>query len=207
MTAPEAAAVVAQLLAAAGGREFDSRLVQFERLGQAGCDALFAVWGRRGDGPVGADGAHPRDVTEDVWHTLVVAARRWPDRFLEQILTDPSRHADIAVLDALGEVDRPGARALLVSAATDRRAGRAFSREYALRGLIRLADPSLPELLIRLVKDRAPAVRQAAVEAAAEHGDARLLPELRRTVRAEKTPAEIRSRAAQAIAAIVARGA
>lgn len=47
--------------------------------------------------------------------------RRWPDRFLEHVLSNPALHDDIEILDALGEVDRPAARALLVAAVNQRR--------------------------------------------------------------------------------------
>jgi len=157
------------------------------------------------DDTVGADGAHPRDVAEDIWQALRVAARRWPDRFLNRVVADPSRHHDIAILDALGEVDRPQARALLIAAANERRAGHALGREYALRSLIRLADPSVADLLLRLVKDRDFSVRLAAVRAAVQHGDARLLPALRDTAQAAGTPAGTRQIADAAIEAITRR--
>jgi hypothetical protein len=142
-----------------GGRLFGPCLAEFERLSDIGCDVLFAVRDRSIDIPIGASEAHPRDVAEDVWHAFVVAARRWPDRFLDHVLSDPARHDDIAILDALGEVDRPAARALLVAAVKQRRAGHAFGRQYAIRSLIRLADPGVSDLLVRLVKDRGSSVR------------------------------------------------
>src|SRR4051812_24558855 len=109
---PEATAVVHRLLAAAGSPGYDSCLIEFERLGDIGCDLLFAAHDRPGDVPIGAPTAHPRDVAEDVWHAFVHAARRWPDRFLQHVLSDPVLHDDIRILDALGEVDRSPARAL-----------------------------------------------------------------------------------------------
>ena len=63
-------------------------------------------------------------------------------------LVRSSPHDDIEILDALGEVDRPAARALLVAAVNQRRAGHAFGRQYAIRSLIRLADPQVPDLLV-----------------------------------------------------------
>jgi hypothetical protein len=196
------AAVVHRLIAAAGTARFDAGLAEFERLGDAGCDLLFAARGR----PAGDAKAHPRDVAEDLWQAFVVAARRWPDRFLRNVHANPSLAGDIGILDALGRVDRPAARELLVAAATERRAGHALGREYALRSLIRLADPRVPDLLIRLVNDRDSSVRFAAVTAAVTHGDARLLPALRRIAAAERTPAGTRARAEDAIAAIGRRG-
>ena len=187
VTELDATAVVHQLLAAAGSRLYDSWLTEFERLSDIGCDLLFAVRDRPGDVPIGASTAHPRDVAEDVWHAFVHAARRWPDRFLEHVLSDPALHGDIEILDALGEVDRPAARALLVAAVNQRRAGHAFGREYAIRSLIRLADPQVPDLLVRLVKDRDSSVSFAAVTAAIEHGDARALPALQHISEAAKT--------------------
>src|SRR4029453_14452527 len=133
VTELDATAVVHQLLAAAGSRRYDSCLIEFERLRDIGCDLLFAVRDRPGDVPIGARTAHPRDVAEDVWHAFVHAARRWPDRFLEHVLSNPALHEDIEILNALAEVDRPAARALLVAAVNQRRAGHALGREYAIR--------------------------------------------------------------------------
>ncbi len=168
VTELDATAVVHDLFAAAGSRLYDSCLTEFERLSDIGCDLLFAVRDRPGDVPIGTRTAHPRDIAEDVWRAFVVAARRWPDRFLEQVLSNPARHDDIEILDALGEVDRPAARALLVAAVNQRRAGHAFGREYAIRSLIRLADPQVPDLIPpsdqrRLVELRRPATRTAAI--------------------------------------------
>jgi hypothetical protein len=205
VTELDATAVVHQLLAAAGSRLYDSRLIEFERLGDIGCDLLFAVRDRPGDVPIGARSAHPRDVAEDVWRAFVVAARRWPDRFLEHVLSDPALHGDIEILDALGEVDRPAARELLVAAVNQRRAGHAFGRQYALGSLIRLADPQVPDLLVRLVKDRDSSVRFAAVTAAIEHGDARSLPALQHISEAAKTSLGTRQFALDAIEAIAVR--
>jgi hypothetical protein len=139
-----------------------------------------------------------------VWHTFVAAARRWPDRFLSRVLADPIRHDNATILDALGEVDRPAARSLLIAAASQRRAGRrrkSEGREYALRSLIRLRDPHIPDLLVGLVKDRDPAVRFAAMEAAVHHGDARLLPALHKLAQAGKPNAGCARLAIEAIAA------
>jgi hypothetical protein len=197
--------VVHQLLAAAGSRLYVSWLTEFERLSDIGCDLLFAVRDRPGDVPIGARTAHPRDVAEDVWHAFVHAARRWPDRFLEHVLSDPALHDDIEILDALGEVDRPAARALLVAAVNQPRAGHAFGRQYAIRSLIRLADPQVPDLLVRLVKDRDSSVRFTAVTAAIEHGDARSLPALQHISEAAKTPLGTRQFALDAIEAIAVR--
>jgi len=163
VTELDATAVVHQLLAAAGSQLYDSRLIEFERLSDIGCDLLFAVRDRPGDVPIGARSAHPRDIVEDVWRAFVVAARRWPDRFLERVLSEPDLHGDIEILDALGEVDRPASRELLVAAIKQRRAGHALGRKYALGSLIRLADPQVPDLLVGLVKDRDSSVRFAAV--------------------------------------------
>ena len=84
-------------------------------------------------------------------------------------------------------------------------AGRALAREYALRSLVRLAHPALPELLANLVKDRSPTVRHAAVVAAARHGDSRLLAALRHITHAASTPAGTRACAATAIQTISSR--
>ncbi|WP_446215741.1 HEAT repeat domain-containing protein [Micromonospora sp. IBHARD004] len=205
MTDLDATAVVHQLLAAAGSRLYESRLTEFERLGDIGCDLLFAVRDRPSDVPIGARTAHPRDIAEDVWHAFVVAARRWPDRFLEHVLSNPALHDDIEILDALGEVDRPAARALLVAAVNQRRTGHAFGRRYAIGSLIRLADPQVPDLLVRLVKDRDSSVRFAAVTAAIEHGDARSLPALQHISEAVKTALGTREFALDAIEAIAVR--
>ena len=205
VTELDATTVVHQLLAAAGSRRYDSCLIEFERLGDIGCDLLFAVRDRPGDLPIGASRAHPRDVAEDVWHAFVHAARRWPDRFLEHVLSDPALHDDIEILDALGEVDRPAARALLVAAVNQRHAGHAIGRQYAIRSLIRLADPQVPDLLIRLVKDRDSSVSFTAVTAAIEHGDARSLPALQHISEAAKTPLGTRQFALDAIEAIAVR--
>jgi hypothetical protein len=205
VTELDATAVVDQLLAAAGSRRYDSWLTEFERLSDIGCDLLFAGRDRPDDIPIGARAAHPRDIAEDVWHAFVVAARRWPDRFLEHVLSDPALHEDIEILDALGEVDRPAARALLLAAASQRRAGHAFGRQYAIRSLIRLADPQVPDLLVRLVKDRDSSVGFAAVTAAIEHGDARSLPALQHISEAAKTALGTREFALDAIEAIAVR--
>ncbi|WP_203907765.1 hypothetical protein [Rhizocola hellebori] len=205
MTELDATAVVHQLLAAAGSRLYDSWLTEFERLNDIGCDLLFALRDRPGDTPIGARTAHPRDIAEDLWHAFVHAARRWPDRFLEHVLSDPALHEDIEILDALGEVDRPAARALLVAAVNQRRAGHAFGRRYAIGSLIRLSDPQVPGLLARLVKDRDSSVRFAAVTAAIEHGDARCMPALQHVSEAAKTPWGTRQFALDAIEAIASR--
>jgi phosphatidylserine decarboxylase len=205
VTELDATAVVHQLLAAAGSRLYDAWLTEFERLTDIGCDLLFAVRDRPGDVPIGASTAHPRDVAEDVWHEFVHAARRWPDRFVEHVLSNPALHDDIEILDALGEIDRPAARALLVAAVNRRRAGHAFGRKYAIRSLIRLADPQVPDLLVRLVKDRDSSVSFAAVTAAIEHGDARSLPALQHISEAAKTPLGTRQFARDAIEAIAVR--
>ncbi len=205
VTELDATAVVHDLFAAAGSRLYDSCLTEFERLSDIGCDLLFAVRDRPGDVPIGTRTAHPRDIAEDVWRAFVVAARRWPDRFLEQVLSNPARHDDIEILDALGEVDRPAARALLVAAVNQRRAGHAFGREYAIRSLIRLADPQVPDLLVRLVKDRDSSVRFAAVEAAIEHGDVRSLPALQHISALPRTPLGTREYALDAVEAIAVR--
>jgi HEAT repeats len=197
--------VVRQLLAAAGGALFERCLADFERLDESGCDLLFAVRDGSVELPVGATGAHPRDIAEDVWWTFVVAARRWPDRFLGHVVSDPTRHADITILRALGEVDRPAARALLVAATNERQAGHALCREYALRALVQLADPAVPDVLVRLVKDRSSSVRHAALVAAVKHGDARLIPILQHIANAPKTPPGSRSQALDAIKRITAR--
>jgi hypothetical protein len=205
VTELDATAVVHQLVAAAGSRLYDSWLTEFERLNDIGCDLLFAIRDRPGDFPIGARTAHPIDIAEDAWHAFVHAARRWPDRFLEHVLSDPALHDDIEILDALGEVDRPVARALLVAAVNQRRAGHAFGREYAIRSLIRLADPQVPDLLVRLVKDRDSSVSFAAVAAAIEHGDARSLPALQHISAAAKTHLGTREFALDAIEAIAVR--
>jgi hypothetical protein len=205
MSEPDAAAVVDELLAGAGSQMFESRLARFERLGEIGCDLLFAAHYRPNEVAIGAKTAHPRDVAEDIWRAVVVSARRWPDRFLDHVLADPALHDDIEILDALGGVDRPEARALLAAAVNERRAGHAFGRKYGLRSLIRLADPRVPDLLVRLVKDRDSSVRFAAVEAAIEYGDARVVPALRQIAEAGKTPAGTREFAADAIEAIAIR--
>ena len=109
------------------------------------------------------------------------------------------------ILDALAEVDRPAAREILVTAATQRRAGHAFQREYALRSLIKLGDPRVPDLLVRLVKDRDWSVRFAAVQAGIDRGDVRLVPALRRLAQASRTPPGTRAAAFDAIKSIIAR--
>jgi biotin carboxyl carrier protein len=205
VTELDATAVVHRLLAAAGSRRYDSCLIEFERLSDIGCDLLFAVRDHPGDVPIGARTAHPRDVAEDVWHAFVHAARRWPDRFLEHVLSNPALHDDIEILDALGEVDRPAARALLVAAVNQRRAGHGFGRQYAIRSLIRLADPQVPDLLVRLVKDRDSSVSFAAVTAAIEQGDARSLPALQHISEAAKAAPGTRQFALDAIEAIAVR--
>ncbi len=202
---PDAAAVVDELLAGAGGHMFERCLAKFERLGEIGCDLLFAARYRSNEVAIGAKNAYPRDVAEDLWHAVVVSARRWPDRFLNHVLADSALHDDIEILDALGEVDRPAARALLVAAVNERRAGHAFGRQYGLRSLIRLADPRVPDLLVRLVKDRDSSVRFAAVEAAIEYGDARVVPALQQIAEAGKAPTGTREYAADAIEAIAVR--
>jgi hypothetical protein len=52
-------------------------------------------------------------------------------------LTVNDLHEDLAILDALGEIDRPEARARLIAAIHQRLAGHAFGREYAIRSLVR----------------------------------------------------------------------
>jgi hypothetical protein len=76
---------------------------------------------------------------------------------------------------------------LLVAAVNQRRAGHAFGRKYGVRSLIRLADPQVPDLLVRLVKDRDSSVSFAAVTAAIEHGDARSLPAIQHISATAKT--------------------
>lgn len=56
-----------------------------------------------------------------------------------------------------------------------------------------------------LVRDRAQLVQALAVEAARQHGDARLLPHLRRIAAAPKTPPGTRDDAQRAIEAIERR--
>ena len=109
------------------------------------------------------------------------------------------------ILNALGAVDRPAAREMLVAAAYERRAGHALHREYAMRSLIKLGDPRVPGLLVRLVRDRDWSVRFAAVKAAVEFGDARVVPALHRLAQASSTPPGTRAGALDAIKAIIAR--
>ena len=184
-------AVVHALLANAGTRDFVARLPAFEALGPDACDALFAAR----DIPTEL-GTHPRDVAEDHWAAFTVAARCWPDRFLELVRDRP---LDIVLLSALGEVDRPAARELLVAAIGQRAAGNGSRRRFALESLLRLADPRLPDLLVPLVGDRDSSVRFAAVLAAIDHGDGRLLPRLHRIVDAPRTPPGTREYALDAI--------
>jgi HEAT repeats len=207
VTEADPAEVVRHLLVAAGTPGYGAYLAEFERLGEAGCDHLFAMRAsgeRRSDLPR-VPRPHPRDIAEDDWYAFVVAARRWPGRFLQYALSGPHRGIEIVILDALGEVDRPAAREMLVTAANDRRAGHALHREYAMRSLIKLGDPRVPDLLVRLVKDRDSSVRFASVKAAVELGDARLVPALRRLAQASRTPPGTRAEALDAIKAIIAR--
>jgi hypothetical protein len=207
VTEADPAEVVGHLLAAAGTPEYGRYLAEFEWLGDVGCDLLFGLHASSGRPPdlPRVPRPHPRDIAEDWWHAFVIAARRWPDRFLEHALSGPHPGIEIVIVDALGEVDRPAARDMLVAAANDRRAGHALRREYALRSLIKLGDPRVPDLLVRLVTDRASSVRFAAVEAAEERGDMRLVPALRRLAQASKTPPGTRTAASAAISAILAR--
>jgi HEAT repeats len=207
VTETDPAEVVRHLLAAAGTPGYGAYLAEFERLGEAGCDLLFALYasGERLPGLPGVPRPHPRDIAEDQWHAFVVAAQRWPDRFLERALSGPHRGIEIVILNALGEVDRPAAREMLVAAANERRAGHAFHREYAMRSLIKLGDPRVPDLLVRLLTDRDSSVRFAAVKAAVEFGDARVVPALHRLAQASRTPPGTRAGALDAIKAIIAR--
>jgi HEAT repeat protein len=63
----------------------------------------------------------------------------------------------------------------------------------------------VPDLLIRLVKDRDSSVRFAAVEAAIAHGDGRLIIPLQQAIDSAKTSPGTREYALAAIAAISAR--
>jgi HEAT repeats len=171
VTEADPAEVVRHLLAAAGTPGYGAYLAEFERLGEAGCDLLFALY---------------------------VSSECLPD--LPRV---PRPHP--VILNALGEVDRPAAREMLVAAANERRAGHAFHRECAMRSLIKLGDPRVPDLLVRLVKDRDSSVRFAAVKAAVELGDARVMPALRRLAQASRTPPGTRAGALDAIKAIIAR--
>jgi HEAT repeat protein len=74
-----------------------------------------------------------------------------------------------------------------------------------MRSLIKLRDPRVPDLLVRLVKDRASSVRFAAVNAAIGLGDARVVPALRRLTQSSSTPPGTRAAALDAINAITAR--
>jgi hypothetical protein len=49
-----------------------------------------------------------------------------PDRFLDHVKSNSALHDDLAILDALGEIDRPEARARLIASVHQRRAGHAF---------------------------------------------------------------------------------
>src|SRR6266545_2045494 len=153
VTELEATAVVHELFAAAGSRLYDSCITEFERLSDIGCDLLFAVRDRPGDVAIGARTAHPRDIAEDVWHAFVVAARRWPDRFLEHVLSNPALHDDIEILDALGEVDRRAA--LVLPAGRPRRERRGFRCRRAGLDLTRRARGSDPAIAARRRRMRA----------------------------------------------------
>jgi HEAT repeat protein len=198
--------LVHELFAAAGTREFPLLLAQVETSGEDVAEALFALVGDDRDYPPAAPGAHPRQVWDDWAAVSIAAARRWPDRFMAFLDDHPELPPDsVPVLQALGWIDRPDARDLLVGVVQRRAAGNQYKRECALEGLARLADPRLPGLLLRLIKDRSPDVRNLAVSAAIENGDARLLPALRRVAPAERTYPGVRNAAYDAIEAIVTR--
>ena len=179
--------------------------MEFEKLDATRCDAPFAARDPANEVPIATMGGHQRDAMEDVAYAFVIAARHWPDRFLEHVMKARSQRLDMTILNALGEVDRPQARELLIAAASQRQAGHAFGRQAALRSLIRLADPRVPDLLVNLVKDRDSSVRFTAVLSAIDHGDLRLLPRLRHIAEGARTPPGERELALDAIEAIALR--
>jgi hypothetical protein len=177
-----------------------------EASGDDVADALFALLGDDRDYPPAAPDAHPRQVWEDRTAISITAAMRWPDRFLALLRDHPEWTSDsVPVLQALGWIDRPDARDLLFDVVQRRDAGHQYEREFALTGLARLGDPRLPDLLLKLIGDRSRTVRDRAVSAAIEYGDARLLPALRRVASAARTYPGVRDAAYDAIEAIVIR--
>lgn len=202
-----AADLVHELFGAAGNsRKFPPLLALVEASGDDVADALFALLGDDRDYPPAAPDAHPRQVWDDCVAISIAAARRWPDRFMALLHDHPEWTPDsVPVLQALGWIDRPDARDLLVNVVQRRDAGHQYKRECALDGLARLADPRLPDLLLKLMRDRSGTVRDRAVRAAIDSGDARLLPALRRVASEERTYPGVRDAAYDAIEAIVTR--
>lgn len=113
--------------------------------------------------------ADPRDSFDDVTEAIVRAARNAPDAFLRGLHDEPARLDHVAVVSALGVLDRPEATALL--------RGRLKSddgtlRWIALRALAERRDLGLAEHLPRLLQDGDPLVGLAAVRALRTLGSA-----------------------------------
>ncbi len=196
---------VARVLASLGGPAYARERTAFERLDEHGCDLLLSVVvGDRAE-DVGAAGAHPIAVAEDLDEVVLLAARRWPDRFVRFVASHPTAREHLSVLYALGTMDDPESARILVEATRPRGPGRGFQRWAALRGLLRMDHSSLPDVLVALVRDRHQATRYAAVEAAIRYGDTRLVEPLRRIATAARTPPGVRADAESALSAIARR--
>jgi len=203
-------AVVGRVLAAMGGPAFAAELaavetIEDDRVGEEVCDRVLAVAAGRADGGPGAPGAHPREVWDDFHWLVHVVARNWPRHFVDVVAADPVLRESTSVLGALGGVDGPAAAGILIEAVQIRRAGHNFARWAAVGSLVRLGHPSLPDLLVALVRDRDGLVRFSAVQAAISYGDARVLAWLRRMAEGERTPPGTREYAWDAIEAITIR--
>jgi hypothetical protein len=200
-----AEAGLARVLSAAGGPAFRDELARFERFGERACDLVLAVVTGELHLPAGVPGANPRAVWEDVEDVITAAAARWPRRFVRGVRANPELRENFGVMWALGWAEHSGAGELLLEGVRIRRAGLGFTRWAALNSLVRLAHPALPDELVRLVRDRHGMTRSTAVSAAIGYGDGRLIADLLRLARNERTPPGERDNAWDAIEAIAVR--
>jgi HEAT repeat protein len=169
---------VRELHASAGTRTRHSILLeQLPQLGEDACDAVFEHL--RSSTPTAALGSDdPREVAEALGRHLHVAARTWPDRFLANLREVSDLDTDFPeVIAAVAEVDRPEARERLIQTA---RHPNKYRRALAVDALAHVGDPRLPDLLLEFIKDRSNDVQRAAIRAAIDFGDERLLPALRK---------------------------
>jgi HEAT repeat protein len=182
------------LLAAAGNHTFAGLLEEFLESDGSLAGRFWMVYG--------GFQTNSYWVYLDVGRALVTVSQRWPDQLLTKLTPTSPLRRDAAVLRVLGGLDRADARDILYTTVrSDDRYG--SLRATALQSLVRLRDPRVADLLVQVLG--IPDVREAALVAALDGGDARLLGRLRRIVAAASTPPGRREQAYDAIAAISTR--
>jgi hypothetical protein len=169
---------LARLLATLGGPGFGAVFAGFDGFEERVCDILLAITAGDLRMKFGDPRADAAAVAGDLIEVMSRAARRWPDRFVKLAADHPRLRQHVLVLQALGGVDSAGAAELLIAATQLRAFGLTTTRWIALRSLLELDHPSLPDVLLPLIGDRAALVRSAAIEAAIGHGDVRLIDRL-----------------------------